>query len=169
MTLQDLLGLIDSHPVPVAAYFLGLPLLAYLTGRLHPRGALYASPLRWVYSAVLFGVGVPGLLALVALLDQLFAGRLLEAGIFSEILPVISLFLTLGLIVHSADPAHIPGFRRVRAFLLLLAVTAVGGYLLMQTRIWVFFGAGLWPLLGTLIVLFLFAKWAFDRAFGSDR
>lgn len=166
MTLQDLLRLIDGHPVPVTLYFVALPLLAWLAGRLHPQGSLSDSPIRWLYSAVLIGVGVPGLIAAVAFLDQLFTGRLLQAGVFSEILPIVSLILTLSLVVHSADPSHIPGFRRMRAFLLLLAVTAVGGYLLMQTRIWIFLGGGLWHLLIAMGVLFLVAKWAFDRAFG---
>jgi hypothetical protein len=169
MTLQELLAALDANPVPVLVYFVVMPGLAWLTGRFHSRGPVYDSPLRWLYSIVLYGACLPGLVAAVAFADTLVHGRLMQAGIFSQILPLISMFITLGLIRHQADPEHIPGFRRMTGFMLLLALTAISVFLLMQTRIWIFFGGGLGTLAVSMGVLFLLLKWAFDRAFGTGR
>lgn len=169
MTLQDLLFEIDTHPWPVLAYFIGLPLLAWLGGRLHSPGWAYASPVRWLYTLVLYGTSVPGIIAAVALADTVAHGSLMQAGVFSVLLPLISMLATFGIVRRQADPDHVPGFRRMTAFMLLLVLTAAGVFLLMRTRIWIFFGGGIGTLLAAMAVLFLLLKWTFDRAFGAGR
>lgn len=169
MSLQELLGWIDAHPGPVLAYFIGLPLLAWLGGRLHPHGQVYDSPVRWLYTLVLYGTCVPGVIAAVALADTLAHGNLMQAGVLSVFLPLISMLASFGIVRRQADPDHIPGFRRMTAFMLLLVLTAVGVFLLMRTRIWIFFGGGIGTLLLAMAVLFMLLKWAFDRAFGTGR
>jgi hypothetical protein len=169
MTLQELLAALDAHPLPVLAYFIVLPALAWLAGRFHTRGAVYDSPLRWLYSAVLYGVCLPGLIAAVAFADTLVHGRVVQAGVFSEILPLMAMGITFGLILRQANPEHIPGFRRLTGFMLLLVFTSIGVFLFMQTRIWIFFGGGMGSLLVAVAVLFFLLKWAFDRAFGAGR
>ncbi len=169
MNLQELFALIDQHPLPVSAYFIGLPLLAWAAGRWHGRGPLYDSPLRWLYSVVLYGVCVPGIAVAVVFADNLARGRLMQAGVFSQILPLLSMLVSFGLIRRQANPEEIPGFRRVTGFVWLLALTALALFLLMRTRVWVFFGGGIGTLLVLMTGLFLLLKWAFDRAFGSGR
>jgi predicted Na+-dependent transporter len=169
MTLQELLAALDAHPLPVIAYFLSLPAIAWLTGRFHAHGSVYGSPLRWLYAGVLYGACLPGLVAAIAFADTLAHGRVIQAGLLSQILPLIAMFVTLGLIRQQADPEHIPGFRRMTGFVLLLVFTAISVFLLMQTRIWIFIGGGFGALAVSLGVLFLLLKWAFDRAFGTGR
>jgi hypothetical protein len=167
MNLQELLASIDAHPAPVLAYFTVLPALAWVGGRFHTRGAVYDSPVRWLYSAALYLVCIPGIVAAVAFADTLAHERLMHAGVLSQILPLLSMLVTLGIIRHQANPGHIPGFRRMTGFMVLLALTSIGIFLLMQTRIWIFFGGGIGTLLVSMGVLFLLLKWAFDRAFGA--
>lgn len=169
MTLQELLAALDANPLPVLAYFIALPALAWLAGRFHTRGAVYDSPLRWLYSAVLYGVCLPGLIAAVAFADTLAHGRVVQAGVLSQLLPLLSMAVTFGLIRRQAEPEQIPGFRRMTGFMLLLVFTALGVFLLMRTRIWIFFGGGMGTLLIAMAVLFFLLKWAFDRAFGAGR
>lgn len=169
MTLQDLLAGIDRHPLPTLAYFLSLPLLAWLAGRFHARGTVHASPLRHAYSALLFLACIPGILAAVALADTLAHGRLMQAGVLSELLPIAAMLATIGVVRHQADPRHIPGFQRITGFMLLLVFTALGVFLLMKTRIWLFFGGGIGTLLIAVAVLFFLLKWSFERAFGAGR
>lgn len=169
MTLQELLLWTDSHPGFAIAWFLTLPLLALLMGRFHTRTGLANSPLRWCYATVLFGVCVPGILASVALADTIYHGGLLATGLFSELLPILSMSVTLGLINHQTDPDQIPGFQRLTGFIILLLLTTISVWLLKQTRIWIFITGGIWTLLISLCILFLLLKWAFNRAFGSSR
>lgn len=169
MTLQQLFAAIDQHPLPVLAYFTGLPLLAWVTGRLRGTSPLNQSPLRWLYSAILYAVCVPGIAAAVVFADNLARGQLLQAGVLSQILPLLAMLATLALVWRQADAQQIPGFRRIIGFMSLLALTALGLFLLMRTRIWVFFGGGIGSLLLLMAALFAALKWAFDRAFGSGR
>lgn len=168
MTLQALFAAIDQHPLPVLAYFIGLPTLAWLAGRLH-RGPLHQSPVRWLYSAVLYAVCVPGIAAAVVFADNVAQGRLLQVGVLSQILPLLAMAASLLLIRRQAGPEQIPGFRRLTGFMALLVLTALGLFLLMRTRIWVFFGGGIGSLLLLMAALFGLLKWAFDRAFGTRR
>lgn len=170
MTLHELLVRLDANPLPVLGYFTILPALAWLAGRFHARGsALHDSPLRWLYSVVLYGVCLPGIIAAVAFADTLAHGRVIQAGVLSQLLPLASMLVTLGLIRQQARPEQIPGFRRMTGFMLLLVFTALGVFLLMRTRVWIFFGGGMGTLLMCMAVLFLLLKWAFDRAFGAGR
>lgn len=169
MNLQELFTEIDRHPMPVLAYFIGLPLLAWVAGRWQGSGPLYKSPLRWLYSVILYGVCVPGMAAAVVVADNLARGRLLQVGVFSQLLPLLSMLVSFGLIRQQANPADIPGFRRVTGFVVLLALTALALFLLMRTRIWVLFGGGIGSLLVLMAGLFLLLKWAYERAFGTGR
>ena len=169
MTLQDLLNLIDSRPLPTLAYFLSLPLSAWLAGRFHPRGNVHTAPLRYTYSTLLFLTSIPGILATVALADTLSHGRLMQAGVLSELLPIVAMLATIGVVRQQADPRQIPGFQRITGFMLLLALTAFGVFLLTKTRIWIIFGGGIGSLLIAVTVLFFLLKWAFERAFGAGR
>ena len=169
MSLQELFAQIDRHPLPALAYFIGLPLVAWLAGRWHGGGPLYDSPLRWLYSAILYGVCVPGVAVAVVFADNLAQGRLMQVGVFSQVLPLVSMLVSFGLIRQQANPEDIPGFRRVTGFIVLLVLTALALFLLMRTRIWVIFGGGIGSLLVLMAGLFLLLKWAFDRAFGAGR
>lgn len=169
MTLQELLTLTENYPGVVLAYFATPPALVWGAGWLHPRGWVYESPLRYVYTVAIYLACLPGIIAAIAFADTLAHGRLLQAGMLSEILPLAAMLLTLGLVRHQAKPEHIPGFRRITGFMLLLVLTAVGVFLLMRTRIWIFFGGGMGTLLIALTVLFFLLKWAFDRTFGPGR
>ena len=67
MTFLELFDLIDSHPLPVLAYFTGLPVLAWAVSRYRSGAQFQYSPLLWLYSAILYGVCMPGIIAAVAL------------------------------------------------------------------------------------------------------
>ena len=82
MTLQELLFEIDGRPWLVSAYFLALPLLAGLGRWFHIRGRIYDSPVRWLYTLVLYGVSIPGIIAVVALAETVKQGRSWESSGF---------------------------------------------------------------------------------------
>lgn len=167
MTLQELAGLAASHPVAMSLYFLAPPALIWLVTRLRdgssPGGTLW----RWLYSAALYAVSIPGLLAILMGADQLMRGGLMQMDLLLHVLPLLSLVITLLLFWNLPDPESIPGFRRVSGFLGLFLITAVAGFLLMRTRIWILFGGGMGSLLILIGVLLLLFRWAGDRAFGD--
>jgi hypothetical protein len=167
MTLQELFARAEAQPWVALAYFGLPPALAWLAGRMHPRGRVADSPLRYVYMVLLYMVCLPGILAAVALADRLAQGQLMQAGLLSEVLPVLSMLVTLGLVRGQAPPEQIPGFRRIAGFVWLLALSGTAVYLLTKTHIWIVFGGGFGTLLVALGVLFLLLRWAFERTFGA--
>jgi hypothetical protein len=169
MTLEELFARAEASPAAALAYFVALPALAWLAGRLRSKGRVRDSPVRYAYSGLVFLACPPGLLAALALADILAHGRFLQAGVFSQILPLASMAATLAVIRRQADPEHIPGFRRVTGFIWLLVLTGLGVYLLTKTRIWIFFGGGVGTLLVAMAALFFLLRWAFERAFGPGR
>lgn len=169
MSLQELFAQVEANPAAVLAYFGAIPALAWLVGRLHPKGWVDAVPVRYAYTGLIYAACGPGIVAAVALADTLGHGRLMQAGVLSELLPLLSMATTLGLVRNQADPAQIPGFRRLTGFMWLLVLTAVAVFLLMKTRIWIFFGGGIGTLLVLMAALFLLLRWAFERAFGPGR
>lgn len=169
MTLLDLFALLDRHPFPVLAHGIGLPALAFAVSHYRDAVPLESSPVRWLYSAILYAVCLPGLVATVAIADVVTHGGLLEVGLLSQLLPLLSMLATLALFRRLPNPEAIPGFRRLTGFIWVLILTALALSLLMRTRIWILFGGGIGTLLLLMGGLFLTLKWAFDRAFGRDR
>lgn len=169
MTLLELSALMDLHPLPVLTYFTGLPALAWSVTYYRGGKPLQQSPLRWLYSVILYGVCVPGIIAAVVLADGLAHGELMQVSLYSGLLPLLSMLLILALFRQLHSPEAIPGFRRLTGFIWLLILTAIALYLLMRTRIWIIFGGGIGTLLILMTLLFLALKWAFDRAFGERR
>ncbi len=169
MTLQEFVARLDAHPPAMLAYGIGLPLLAWGIGRFRGAQPLQDSPWRWLYSAIVFGACVPGLLAAAMLADHLARGRLLDISIYSELLPVLTMLAVLFQIRRLPNPDAIPGFRRLTGLIWLLLLTGLALFLLMRTRIWVFFGGSLGALLLLMAGLFLALQWAFDRMSGRER
>ena len=167
MTLQELAGLAASHPVSVSLYFLTPPALIWLVTRLRGGASPGGTPWRWLYSVALYAVSIPGLLAILMASDQLMRGGLMQMDLLLHVLPLISLVITLLLFWNLPNPESIPGFRRVSGFLGLFLLTAVAGFLLMRTRIWILFGGGMGSLLILMGALLLLFRWAGDRAFGD--
>lgn len=167
MTLQELAGLAASHPVAVSLYFLAPPALIWLVTRLRGGSSPGGTPWRWLYSVALYTVSIPGLLAILMAADQFMRGGLMQMDLLLHVLPLISLVITLLLFWNLPNPESIPGFRRVSGFLGLFLITAVAGFLLMRTRIWILFGGGMGSLLILIGVLLLLFRWAGDRAFGD--
>lgn len=150
-------------------YFIGLPALAWVAKLWHGDGPIQGSPLRWLYSAVMHGVCLPGILAAAAFVDNVAQGRLLQVGVLSQLLPLLSMLVCFGLLRRLADPEQIPGFQRVTGFMALLLLTGLALFLLLRTRIWIFFGGGIEALLALAVALFLLFKWALGRTFGPGR
>lgn len=167
MTLQELAGLAGSHPSAVSLYFLAPPALIWLVTRLRGGASPGGTPWRWLYSAALYAVSIPGLLAILMAAEQLIRGGLMQMDLLLHLLPLASLVITLLLFWNLPNPESIPGFRRVSGFLGLFLLTAVAGFLLMRTRIWIMLGGGTGTLLILIGVLLLLFWWAGNRAFSE--
>lgn len=157
MTLHDLIQLSARHPAETLVYFLGLPLCAWLVGRLRPGFE------RLAYCLVLYAVGIPGIVAAVLLVYSLGVRRvdLLQLNLLIYVLPLVSTGITVNLIRSRMPLALVPGADRLSGLVLLLATVFALALVLLKTRIWIFLGGGLTAFVLLIAGMFLLLRLAF--------
>ena len=98
MTLLDFFKLLGENPSYMLGYFGLIPLTALLAGLLGS-GEGHISPWKYLYSALVYLVCIPGIFAftlnIYLFLFERSQRSILGSDIFSQILPVISMILTL--------------------------------------------------------------------------
>lgn len=136
MTLRDLFGYTAEHPDTLLAFFLGIPLIAILVG-LFGKNEGHITPWKQLYSALVFGVCIPGILSVgMSVYFFLFErGRLMDADVFTQILPIVSMFGTLAIIGRNVSFGAIPGVERLSSLMMMIASLIVVMWLLDRTRI----------------------------------
>ena len=123
MTLQELFTLLSNQPIYVLAYFGMIPLTAILAGLLG-RGEGHLSPWKFMYSALVYLVCVPGIFA-VSLNIYLFLFEnqsILQYNILTQFVPIVSMIVTLLIIRYNVDLDQIPGFEKLSGLIMVIAV-----------------------------------------------
>lgn len=136
MTLSEFFDYLGSHPFVMLAYFIGIPFTALLAGVMG-RGEGNQSPWKYLYSALIYMVCVPGIFA-VALSVYFFLferGSLMNANVFIQILPILSMVLTLAIVRRNATFDLIPGFGKLSSLMLMIGSVFVLMYLLDRIRL----------------------------------
>lgn len=123
MTLRELFDYLSDHPAWVVGYFLLIPFTALLAGWLG-KGEGHQSPWKYLYSTLVFGVCVPGVFA-AALAIYLFiferGASIYNANLLTQVLPVVSMILTLGIIRRNTPFEYIPGFGKISDLILMIS------------------------------------------------
>jgi len=136
MTLNDLLVYLGNHPESVVLYFAVLPvaalLLAWIAGVEGSR-----SPWKFLYSALIYLSAVPGIFALSLNVYIFFFVWIfiLNMDIYTQVLPIVSMILTLSIVRRNVDLSYIPGFDKLSGLLMLIAATIGLMWLVDRTRI----------------------------------
>lgn len=114
MTLQDFFDILSANPSIVLFYFTAVPLTALLAN-LFSKGQGHLSPWKELYSILLYLAAVPGIFALMlsAYLFLFERQSILQTNIFTQILPLLSMILTIYLIRRHVNLDLIPGFDRL--------------------------------------------------------
>lgn len=126
MTLRAFFDYLGENPFVLLAYFIAIPLLALLVGFLG-RGEGHESPWKYLYALLIYAVCIPGIFA-VALSVYFFLferGSILDANVLLQILPVISMILTLALIRSNTTFDAVPGFGKISNLMLMIGAVIV--------------------------------------------
>ncbi|MEM9992450.1 MAG: hypothetical protein AAF738_11855 [Bacteroidota bacterium] len=121
MTLKDFFELLAANPALIIAYFILIPLLAILTAVWSGnRGHL--SPSKYIYATLIYLTTVPGIFAItLSIYFFLFERRsILQTDIYTQILPVLSMVVTIFIIRKSVSLEQIPGFERLSGLIILI-------------------------------------------------
>ena len=168
MTLQELFDQVGAHPQYVIFYFSLLPFAAML-GTVLDGDRGYTSPWKYIYSALIYLVSIPGLFVLTLnvylfLFEQF---RIMELNLVLQVLPVGAMMLTLLIIRNNMEMKHIPGFDKLSGLLML--ITAVLGlmWIVDRTQLIAFVRLRFEVVLLIFVALLLLLRFGWKRAFGG--
>jgi hypothetical protein len=136
MTLRTLFSQLSVEPQLLLLFFGIIPFTALLAGILG-KGEGHVSPWKELYALLIYLVCVPGVFA-VALSVYLFLferRRILDTDVYIQIVPVLSMILTLFFIRRNIDFDNIPGFGRISGLMTLISATLIAMWLIDKTHI----------------------------------
>ena len=164
MTLGEFFGLLNQNPAIVIFFFLAVPLSALL-GLIFGKGEGHLSPWKYFYCAIVYLACVPGIFAITLNLYQFLFERMpvREMNIFTQILPLISMVLSLYLVKKNVSLDQIPGFGKLSALFVIILVLLAVMWGLDRTRIIAFTGFPFYYVILILVAFFVIIRYSMDK------
>jgi len=155
MTLGDLITQFGDNPFYPVFYFLIIPFSALL-GNIMAKGEGHDSPWCYFYTALIYLSVIPGIFAiLLNLYHMMFEKRsIYETNIMIDILPILSMFVTLLLIKRNVPFSAIPGFGKMTGFLSIIACVMVLFFFIEKTNLFIFSALPFVWIIVILVVMF---------------
>ncbi|PPK85174.1 hypothetical protein CLV84_2066 [Neolewinella xylanilytica] len=166
MTLNDLLRYAADHPDAVIFYFTLIPFAALLAGFME-REESHLPPWNYLYSALLYLVAVPAILAtgLMAYKWLFERGSILDADLVLQGVPIASFFGTAYIIRRQVYMPGLPGFGRLGGLVVMIFATLVILWIIDRTRIVVFSGFKIQYLLVVFLLLLILVRFGWRKVF----
>jgi len=160
MTIQDLINLLNKHPLVLVTVFCAIPFGAFLSGVLQGDRKCSESKIKYLYSVLIYLSCIPGIFSAVLTAYSLFFLRadLLRVNFLVYILPIISMVATLKIIKRKNSFDDIPGFDRILGLMLMMGVSFVVAFIVYRTVVFIGFIGGLGGLLVVALVVFILLK-----------
>lgn len=137
MTLREFFDYLGEHPLAIVGYFLLIPLTALLAGWI-ARGDGHVSPWKYLYSLLVYAVCIPGIFS-IALSIYLFlferGGSIMNSNLLTQIIPVVSMVLSLAVIRRNVPFEQVPGFGKLSSLMMTIGAVFVLMYLLDRTHL----------------------------------
>lgn len=164
-SLNDLTQFLATKRTALLVWFLLPPALTLLLGIGRHRSQPLPHWQAWLYSAFVYAVTLPGMLAVALLLyGLLFSGQnLLQLDLFVHFLPVLSMIVTLMLLTRQIKLRNLPGFGSILGLMVLFGSLFLILLILARMRIWIGFFGPIGSLLVVGLAVFLAIRWALRR------
>ncbi|MFK7980445.1 MAG: hypothetical protein AB8G86_10715 [Saprospiraceae bacterium] len=139
MTLKDFFELLSVNPAYIIGFFLLIPLAAFI-GTVIGKGEEDETVWQIYYSTLIYLVAVPGIFSVTLNIYLfLFERRsVMDADVFTQILPIFSMFATLMIIRKSINLDKIPGFGKLSGLIWMVGAVLLIMWFMEKTRIYVF-------------------------------
>ena len=136
MNIQEVIEAVGEYSLAFALISTSFPLVAWIIGKLHQEEAA-PSWVRWAYSGLIYGVCLPGVLAVVLTAYSLFFlnANLLRVNILVYFLPIGIMCLTLFIIRKRISFDEIPGFGRIQGLMILIGLCFAIAIAIQKSRI----------------------------------
>lgn len=164
MTLRAFFDYLGENPLVLLSYFALIPFTAFLAGILG-RGEGHQSPWKYLYTILIYGVCIPGIFA-VALSVYFFLferGSIMNANVLIQVLPIVSMVLTLAIIRQNVSFDAVPGFEKISSLMLMIGAVFVLMYLLDRTHLIAFVNVPVQYLVLIVVGLLLAFRYGFRQ------
>lgn len=139
MTLQEAFERVSEQPAYAIFYFTLIPFTALLAGWLE-REEGHLPPWKYLYSALLYAVSIPGIFAITLNIYLfLFERRsIMDTNLYTQVLPFLSMVATILIIKKNVDLDLIPGFDKLSGLVMMISAALAIMWFVDRTRIIVF-------------------------------
>jgi drug/metabolite transporter (DMT)-like permease len=122
MTVQELFDFVGNNPMYILYYFIAIPILAGIVGLIGDDKCKF-SPWREFFMIIIYAVMIPGIFAFFFNLYLfLFENHsILNFDILIQILPIVSMIVTLLVIKRYVRFDEIPGFDKISGLVLVIS------------------------------------------------
>jgi hypothetical protein len=169
MTLRELFLSIGENQNYTIAFFVIIPICAFLVGLIGGQKD-HLSPWKYIYTILIYLISIPGIFAVgLNFYFFLFQRRdIMETELLIQVLPVVSLIVTVAIMRNNVNLDFIPGFDKISGLWLMLFATMFFMWFLEKIHIVVFSYLPFQYLLGFFGVLFvvIYLGW---RKFSGQR
>jgi len=164
MTIQQFLNHISNDPFYLLLYLSLLPFTALLF-LLLAKNEGTKSPWKFGYSVLIYLSCIPGIFAFVFLVYRfIFENQqILNVDIYTQLLPIISMTLTIFLIRKNVDLTYIPGFGKLSGLTMMILATFIVMWIFNKTHLLAITFIPIQYILIIFIVLFIAIKVGFDK------
>jgi len=136
MTLGECFQLLSESPSLVLFYFLSVPLTALLA-LVFGRGEGHISPWKYLYTTLVFLVCIPGIFAITLniyffLFEKI---KIMDTNLYTQVLPIVSMVITLMLIKQNTKFDDIPGFGKLAGLIMVISAILAVMWFLDRTHI----------------------------------
>lgn len=155
MTLQDFFDLLSANPIILLFFFVCLPLTSFLAGVLG-KGEANISPWKYLYSALIYLACVPGIFAIFLNIYLFLFERIsiFDANIYTQILPIAVMLLTLWIIRKNTCYEDIPGFDKLAGLFVIISCVLAIMWILDRTHIFAFTYMPFYAVILMMVALF---------------
>jgi hypothetical protein len=164
MTLQDFFDLIYGNPLLVLWYFIAIAFTAFLAG-LFAKGEGHLAPWKYLYSALVYLVSIPGIFA-VALNFYLFLFErrsIMEMDLLVQVLPIVAMIFILWLIRRNVDLDYVPGFDKLGGLITMIFASLAILWIIDRTRLLIFTSIRIQYVLLFLVGLIIALRFGWKR------
>jgi hypothetical protein len=139
MKLQDFFTILSSNQHYVLIYFISLPILALLIGLVGGTKD-HLSPWKYMYTAIVYMVSIPGIFAVGLNVYYFLFQRqdIMQTDLLLQVLPIVTMVVTIFIMKKNINLEFVPGFDKVYALWMILFATMALMWLLERIHIVVF-------------------------------
>jgi hypothetical protein len=139
MTLGQFFNVISEQPSIVLFYFFALPFTAFLA-TIFGKDEGHMTPWRYLYSGLIYFACIPGIFAITlsAYLFLFERTSIMDTNVYTQILPILCMMITLWLIRKNVNLKDVPGFDKISSLVFVITILISLMWILEKTNIFVF-------------------------------